>query len=495
MASTSSTHAAAAPTPDALLTSIADYATAVDYTAADRQTAFGDLALNTARATLADALGCGILALREPECLKLLGPVVPGAELSAGVPVPGTPHTLDPVTAAFNIGAMNRWLDYNDTWLAAEWGHPSDNAAAVLAAASWTSTQRLARGAAPLRMSDVLDAVVRAHEIQGVLALDNSFNRAGLDHVLLVRVASTAVATRLLGGDHAQVLAAVSNAFADGGALRTYRHFPNTGSRKSWAAGDAAARAVRLALLACTDEMGYPTVLTTDTWGFNDVAMNGAALTQAREFESYVIENVLWKVSAPAEFHAQTALEAAVTLHPRVADALRAGGVDAIDRIELTTQESAMRIISKTGPLRNPADRDHCLEYIVAVGLLKGELSATDYSDEAAADPRIDQLREKTHVFEDEQYSRDYLDPDKRSVANSVRVYFTDHTSTDKVVVEYPLGHRRRREEALPELRAKLRHNLATRYPTPRAERLTELCFDHQALNALDVPDFLAAWR
>ncbi|MEX0820236.1 MAG: bifunctional 2-methylcitrate dehydratase/aconitate hydratase, partial [Pirellulaceae bacterium] len=401
---------------------------------------FSDDAWSTARLCLLDSLGCGLLALNYPECTKLLGPVVPGATLKQGARVPGTSYELDPVTAAFNIGCLIRWLDYNDTWLAAEWGHPSDNFGGILAAADYANR----RGPSPpLTMRDVLAAAIKAYEIQGVLALENAFNRVGLDHVILVRIATTAVVTQLLGGTRQQVMDAVSNAWLDGGALRTYRHAPNTGSRKSWAAGDATRRGVQLALWTLSGEMGYATALSAETWGFEDVVLGGRKLLVPRPLGSYVMENVLFKVAFPAEFHAQTAAEAAIALHDQVA-----GRLDAIQRIRVETQESAIRIISKSGPLRNPADRDHCLQYIVAVALIHGRLDADHYEQAAAADPAIARLRERMEVVEQPSYSRDYLDADKRSIANAVQVFFADGSATDRIEVEYPLGHRRRREEA-----------------------------------------------
>lgn len=463
---------------DPLLLAVADYTIA--------PLAETDLAMRTARASLVDALGCGFLALRYPECAKLLGPYVPGTVVPDGMSVPGTPYVLDPVKAAFDIGTMIRWLDYNDTWLAAEWGHPSDNLGAVLAAAAHASTQRVRAGQSPLTMRDVLAAMVKAHEIQGVLALDNSLNRIGLDHVLFVRVASTAVATWLLGGDRDRVADAMSHAFLDGGALRTYRQAPNTGPRKSWAAGDATSRAVRLALLVLAGEIGYPTALSTPTWGFQDVVTGGRELTLARSLGSYVMENVLFKISYPAEFHAQTALEAAVQLHPEVAPRLAD-----VERVEIDTHESAIRIIDKTGPLTNPADRDHCLQYIVAVALLHGTVNADHYEDAAAADPRIDALRETMVVREEPTYSRDYLDPQKRSIASAVRVVFADGTSTSRVAVEYPIGHRMRRAEGIPLLEAKFRDDVASLFPRRRTDEIVKLCLDHDGFTALPVPRFL----
>lgn len=466
------------PDPDPLLRTVADYV-------ADA-TIDGELALRTARASLVDALGCGFLALRYPECAKLLGPVVPGTVVPGGVPVPGTPYVLDPVKAAFDIGTMARWLDYNDTWLAAEWGHPSDNAGAILAAAAYASHARVANGRQPLTMRDVLVTTVKAHEIQGVLALDTSLNRRGIDHVLYVRLASAAVATSLLGGDRDQIADAVSHALCDGGTLRAYRQAPDTGPRKSWAAGDATSRGVRLAMLVLAGEMGYPAALTTPTWGFHDVVLGGAELTLPRPLGTYVMENVLFKISYPAEFHAQTALEAAVALHPEVASRLTE-----VERVEIRTHESAIRIIDKTGPLHNPADRDHCLQYIVATALLHGTVTADHYEDAAAADPRLDALRDRMTVTEDPAYTRDYLDPDKRSIASAVRVGFADGSTTRTVAVEYPLGHRMRRAEGIPLLEGKFRDNVATRFPRRRAEAIIDVCLDQDAFEALTVPDFL----
>ena len=465
------------PPPDAELVAIADYV-------ASHQVE-GEEALRTARHCLMDTLGCGFLAQRFPECAKHLGPIVPGTQVPNGVRVPGTQFSLDPVKAAWDIGCMIRWLDFNDTWLAAEWGHPSDNLGAVLACADFVSRRAAAAGARPLTMRDVLVAMVKAHEIQGCLALENSFNRVGLDHVLLVRVASTAVATQLLGGTRAQIVDALSHAFVDGSALRTYRHAPNAGPRKSWAAGDATSRAVRLAMLVLRGEIGYPSALTAPTWGFYDVAFGGAKFAFQRPYGSYVMENVLFKIAYPAEFHAQTAVEAAVALHPQVA-----GRLDAIERIVLTTHESAIRIISKTGPLDNPADRDHCLQYMTAVALLKGDLVAEDYEDAAAADPRIEALRGLMVVEEDARYSREYHEPSKRSIANAVQVFFRGGTHTEKIAVEYPIGHRRRRAEGLPLLLAKFERNLATRFPAAQAERIYQLCTDGDALAGTPVHEF-----
>ena len=469
------------PEPDALLQQIADYTLATDrITSAE--------AFDTARLCLMDTLGCGLLALSYPACVKLLGPIVPGAVMPGiGARVPGTSHELDPVQAAFNIGAMVRWLDYNDTWLAAEWGHPSDNLGGILAVADYLSRQAVSAGKVPLTIRDVFVAMIQAHEIQGVLALENGFNRVGLDHVLLVRIASTAVLTRLLGGTRDQVINALSNAFIDGGALRTYRHAPNTGSRKSWAAGDATSRAVRHALFALKGEMGYPSALTAKTWGFQDVLFKSKPLRVPEQgFGSYVMENILFKISFPAEFHAQTAVEAAITLHPQVARR-----IDEISRVVIETQESGKRIIDKTGPLSNPADRDHCIQYMVAVPLLKGSLNADDYEDKVAFDPRIDTLRAKMEVVENSDFTRDYLAPDKRSIGNAIQVFFRDGTSTGRVSVEYPVGHRRRRKEGVPLLLAKFEKYLRARIPSPNSDQLLELCHDPARLQKTSVDDFM----
>ena len=414
----------------------------------------GEEALSTARYTLIDSIGCALLAQNYPACTKLLGPHVPGTVVPGGARVPGTGFVLDPVKAAFDIGASIRWLDFNDTWLAAEWGHPSDNYGAILAVADYLARS----GKQPWNVRDVLIAAIKAYEIQGVLALDNSFNRVGIDHVLLVKIASTAVAAAMLGASREQVANAVSNAWIEA-TLRTYRHAPNTGSRKSWAAGDACARAVQLAFMAVRGEMGYASALTARSWGFQDVWFGGRDVKIAQPFSSYVMENVLFKISFPAEFHAQTAVEAAIQLYPSVK-----GRLDEIAKITITTQESAIRIIDKKGPLHNPADRDHCIQYMTAVPLIKGALTADDYEDEAAADPRIDALRTKMVLKEDPRYTREYLEPDKRSIANAVQVMFTDGTATENAVVEYPVGHRRRRAEAIPLLMSKFDANVRTRF-------------------------------
>jgi 2-methylcitrate dehydratase len=469
------------PEPDRLLQQIADYVFAVDRIR-------GEEAIDTARLCLMDTLGCGLLALNYPACTKLLGPVVEGATMpGAGARVPGTSYELDPVRAAFNIGAMVRWLDFNDTWLAAEWGHPSDNLGGILAVADYFSRKRAREGEAALTISDVLVGMIQAHEIQGVLALENALNRVGLDHVLFVRVASTGVVTRLIGGTRGDVVSALANAFIDGGALRTYRHAPNTGSRKSWAAGDATSRAVWLALNALRGEMGYPSALSAATWGFQEVLLRGNQLrVPSQGFGSYVMENTLFKISFPAEFHAQTAVEAALELHPQVANRLAD-----IERIVIETQESAKRIIDKTGPLDNPADRDHCIQYMVAVPLIFGRLTASDYEDEVALDPRINALREKMEVAENKQFTIDYLDPAKRSIANSVQVFFADGTHTERLLVDYPIGHRRRRADGIPALLQKFERNLRGRIPPRKANAILELCGDRKRLESTPVHRFM----
>lgn len=463
-----------AQVPDQLLVDIVEYVC--------RQKLSSELAFESARLSLLDSIGCAFEALDYPACTKLLGPIVPGTVVTHGARVPGTGFQLDPVKAAFDFGAMVRWLDFNDTWLAAEWGHPSDNFGGILMVADWLSRSAVSAGRPPLTVRDVLTAAIKAYEIQGCLALENAFNRVGLDHVVLVKVASTAVITRMLGGTETQVLNSVSHAWLDGQALRTYRHAPNTGSRKSWAAGDATSRAVRLALITMTGEMGYPTVLSAKQWGFFDSLFRGQPFSMPRTFGSYVIEHVLYKISFPAEFHAQTAVEAAIRLHPQVAER-----IDSIERVTIRTQESAMRIIDKRGPLTNPADRDHCLQYMVAIGLLKGSLTAADYEDAAAADPRIDRLRAKMVCVEEPAFSVDYLDPLKRSIANSVQVFFEDGTSTADVQVEYPVGHPRRRREGLPLLFAKAEKNLARQLPAQTAVTVLDLFRDADRLDVMPV--------
>jgi 2-methylcitrate dehydratase len=472
------------PDPDHVIVNIANYV--ADYEIDSKE------AFDTARNCLMDTLGCGFEALDYPACTKLLGPVIPGTMVPNGAKVPGTSYQLDPILAAFNIGAMIRWLDFNDTWLAAEWGHPSDNLGGILAVADYVSRKNITEGKLPLTIKDVLTAMIKAHEIQGVLALKNSFNKVGLDHVILVKIASTAVVTKLLGGNTTDIINAVSNAFVDGQSLRTYRHSPNTGSRKSWAAGDATSRAVRLAWMTMQGEMGYPSALTAKTWGFYDVLFGGKAFEFERPYGSYVMEQVLFKISFPAEFHAQTAVECALKLNQAVGNRLQTlEQIAQIDKITITTHESAIRIIDKTGPLANPADRDHCIQYMVAIGLLKGNLTAQDYEDTAAADPRIDALREKMHCVEKTSYTQDYLDPEKRSIANAIQIFFEDGTHSQQIAVEYPIGHRRRREEGIPELVKKFKVNLARRFDPKKQTDILALCLNQATLEAMPVNQFV----
>lgn len=469
------------PQPDQVIQDIADYV--LDYEI-NSETAW-----QTAHYCLLDTLGCGFEALTYPACNKLLGPVVKGTYVPNGAKVPGTQFQLDPVQAAFNIGALVRWLDFNDTWLAAEWGHPSDNLGGILAVADWLSRTNLAEGKDPLTMREVLEAMILAHEVQGVMALENSFNQVGLDHVILVKLASTAVVGKLIGLNREELINAISLAFVDGQSLRTYRHAPNTGSRKSWAAGDATSRAVRLALIAKTGEMGYPSVLTAKNWGFYDVSFGGKEFQFQREYGTYVMENILFKISFPAEFHAQTAVEAAMTIYNK----LKAKGKTAEDikKITIRTHEAAIRIIDKTGPLDNPADRDHCLQYMVAVPLLFGRLTAKDYEDDIASDPRIDQLREKMEPVEDTQFTKDYHDPEKRSIANGITVELSDGTILEEVVVEYPIGHKRRREEGIPKLIEKYKVNLARIFPEKQQKTILDHSLDFEKIIDLKVNDFV----
>jgi 2-methylcitrate dehydratase len=459
---------------DVVLQRIAEYADTFDLGGKEE-------AFETARYCLMDSLGCAILALRFPECTKLLGPTVPGTIVPNGCRVPGTNFILDPVLGAFNIGCIIRWLDFNDTWLAAEWGHPSDNLGGILAVADY-----LNRNNKVLTVKDVLTAMIKAHEIQGVLALENSFNKIGLDHVILVKVATTAVVTKMLGGSRIQILNALSNAWIDGQALRTYRHAPNTGSRKSWAAGDATARGVQLALWSMKGEMGYRTALTAKTWGFEDALFGGNKLQLNKSFDSYVMENVLFKIAFPAEFHAQTAVECALILHPLITERL-----NEIDKIEIATHESAIRIIDKKGELKNPADRDHCIQYMTAIGLIYGKLTADHYEDDIACDPRIDYLREKMICIENKQYGKDYLDPDKRSIANAIQVFFRDGSKTEKIEVEYPLGHKRRRSEGIPLLKGKLENNLNTLFDKGQCKKIIASFVDIENLYKMSVSQFM----
>ena len=467
------------PDPDEVLVKITDYVLNKEINSSE--------AISTARYCLMDTLGCGLLALTFSDCKDLLGPYVENTSVPNGVRVPGTKYVLDPVKGAWDIGAIIRWLDFNDTWLAAEWGHPSDNLGGILSAVDFISQKNIQQGKDPLTIDDVLKAMVKAHEIQGILALENSFNRVGLDHVVLVKIASTAVISSLFGLSREKTIDALSQAFVDGQSLRTYRHAPNAGPRKSWAAGDATSRAMQLVLLTMKGQIGYPSALTATTWGFQDVLFKGNQISLPQEFDSYVMENVLFKISFPAEFHAQTAVEAAVKLHTEIKDR-----VEEIKEIRITTHESAIRIISKEGQLNNPADRDHCIQYMTAIGLLKGDLVAEDYEDDVASDPKIDQLREKMTIIEDERYTREYLEADKRSIANSIEILYTDGTSSEKVEVEYPIGHRRRRDEGIPILVDKFENNLKTQFSEQRSKEILELCLDEEKLRATSVTQFMS---
>jgi 2-methylcitrate dehydratase len=469
------------PDPDKVLVDIVDYVEKYKVGSKD--------AYETARYCLIDTLGCGFEALEYPACTKLLGPIVPGTLVPNGAKVPGTSFQLDPVQAAFNLGAMIRWLDFNDTWLAAEWGHPSDNLGGILMAADWLSRNAIAAGKPPLTIRDVLTAMIKAHEIQGVIALENSFNKVGLDHVVLVKVASTAVIAQMLGLDREELINAVSLAWVDGQSLRTYRHSPNTGSRKSWAAGDATSRAVRLALIAKTGEMGYPSVLTAKTWGFYDVLFKGNEFKFQRPYGSYVMEHILFKISFPAEFHAQTAVEAAMLINEEL---LRIGKTaEDIKKITIRTHDAVIRIIDKKGPLNNPADRDHCIQYMVAVPILFGRLTASDYEDAVAVDARIDKLRDKIVCVEDKQFTKDYHDPEKRSIANALTVEFKDGKKLKEIVVEYPIGHKRRRKDGMPVLVEKFKTNLARRFPEKQRAAILELALNQKQLEATPVHEFV----
>ena len=469
------------PQPDQVLQDIADYV--CDYEINS------EVAYSTAHYCLMDSLSCSMLAMKFPDCNRLLGPIVPGATLVGGARVPGTGYELDPAQAAFNLGTLIRYLDFNDTWLAAEWGHPSDNLGAILSVADYVSRNNESNGLPPLTVHDVLTAMIKAHEIQGVLALENSYNKVGLDHVLLVRVASTAVVTRMLGGTKEQVINAVSNAWIDGGALRTYRHAPNTGSRKSWAAGDACRRAVTLALMAVGGEMGYPSALTAEVWGYYDVLFKGQPFKFQRGYGSYVMENILFKISFPAEFHAQTAVECAMILHPQVKDR-----IDQISKIVIETQEAGVRIIDKAGPLANYADRDHCIQYMVAVPLITGLLTAESYADETANDPRIDGLRDLMEVTENEKFTVDYFNPEKRGIGNAIQVFFNDGTSTERVEISYPIGHKRRREEGIPVLITKFENAVADHFPADQASTICAAVDSQTDLKPMAVPAFVDDW-
>ena len=464
---------------DQALQDIADYV--IDFKVESEE------ALNTARNCLIDTIGCGLLALKYPNCTRHLGPLVPGTTVENGARVFGKSFELDPVKAAWDIGALVRWLDFNDTWLAEEWGHPSDNLGAIMALSDYISRVNIANHKSPLSIKDVLEYMIKAHEIQGILALENSFNKVGLDHVLLVRVASTAVATHMLGGTREQIIDALSQAWADGSSLRAYRHAPNAGSRKSWAAGDATSRAVRLAMITMAGEMGMPSILSSPEWGFYDVSFKGREFSFSKSYGTYVMENILFKISFPAEFHAQTAVECAVLLYPEIKEKL-----NEIERIEVTTHESALRIIDKTGALDNPADRDHCMQYMLAVAMIKGDLVAEFYEDSFhQQNSLIDKLRNKMILKEDKRYSKDYLADEKRSIANALQIFFKDGSQTDKVEVEYPIGHRNRRQEGIPLLERKFFNSLKSIYSKEHSDRIYSLCLDKEKTEQTPVNEFM----
>jgi 2-methylcitrate dehydratase len=480
MSSVQITDASRSTSFDKVITDIADYVINFDVTVSNE-------AMQTARYCFMDTIGCGLYALQYPACTKMLGPIVPGATLENGARVPGTSYELDPVRSAWNIGAMVRWLDYNDTWLAAEWGHPSDNLGAILATADYLSRADIANGKKGMTMKDVLIAMIKAHEVQGVIALENSFNRVGLDHVMLVRIASTAVSAHMLGCNRDEILNAISHSWLDGSSLRTYRHAPNTGSRKSWAAGDASSRGLYLALMAQRGEMGYPSAITAPVWGFQDVLFEGKELSFKQGYGTYVMENILFKISFPAEFHAQTAVEAAVNLHPLVKDRL-----EEIDKIVIETQESGDRIINKTGRLDNPADRDHCIQYMAAIGLIKGSLVAEDYEDDVARMPIVDEIRAKMEVVENARFSKEYLEADKRSIGNSIQVFFIDGTSTHLESVDYPVGHRRRREEGIPLLIKKFERYVGEHMSEQQTEQIIRVCSSQKLFENTSVDDMMS---
>ena len=469
------------PTPDEVLVDIADYVLNYEIDS--------DRAYDTARNCLLDALGCSLEALEYPACTKLLGPIVSGTTVQHGAKVPGTHFQLDPVQAAFNLGAMIRWLDFNDTWLAAEWGHPSDNLGGILMTADWLSRNAIAKGEQPIKMKDVLTAMIKAYEIQGCIALENSFNKVGLDHVILVKIATTAVVSQMLDLTRDQIINALSLAFVDGHNLRTYRHVPNTGSQKSWAAGDATSRAVRLALFAKTGEMGCPSVLTAKTWGFYDVLFDGKPFTFQRSYSSYVIENILFKVSYPAEFHSQTAVECAFQIYQKMQAIDKKP--DDIKKISIRTHEACLRIIDKKGPLNNPADRDHCIQYMVAVPILFGQLTAEDYEDKIAMNPSIDKLREKIECTEDKNFTDDYHNPSKRSIPNAIKIEFQDGTHLEEIICEYPIGHMRRRKEGIPLLEQKFRTNLARRFSSQQQNRILAVSLNQRELEKMSASEYV----
>lgn len=458
------------PEPDEVLKDIASYVHETNISSR--------LALDTAKLCFLDTLGCGLAALKYQQARDIIKPIVPGTIVPNGTKVLGTDYRLGPVEGAFAIGTLIRWLDYNDCWLAAEWGHPSDNLGGILAVADYLTRLSRATGGKEgkvFTIGDVLESMVKAHEIQGIIALENSFNSVGLDHVVLVKVATTAVVSKMLGLDKQQTVAAISQAFVDGQSLRTYRHAPNTGSRKSWAAGDAVSRAVNLAYLIKKANVGLiPSVLTAPTWGFYDVLFKGKPFSfkQRNQFGSYVMENILFKISFPAEFHAQTAAEAAIKAHNILRDLGKT--FQDLKSVRIRTQEAAVRIIDKNGPLYNYADRDHCIQYMTAVPLIYGRLTAEDYTDAIAKNPEIDELRSKIYCVKDDQFTLDYHDPAKRSIGNALLIELNDGTKLDEIVVEYPVGHRFRRKDGIPLLLNKFRTHLNQHFidSPDRAEKI-----------------------
>lgn len=466
------------PSPDKVLVQIADYV--------DRYPVKSALALETARLALIDTLGCGLEALSYPGCTNLLGPLVPGTLVPNGARVPGTPHVLDPERATFNLGVMNRWLDWNDAFYGATVLHPSDSFAGLLAVADWLSRTRVAEGRKPLVMRVVLEAAVKTYEIMGGLALENGFTAVGLDHTLLIKVATAPVVTKLLGGNHEEIVNALSQAWVDGHPLAIFRRKPNTGPRKSWAAGDAASRGVRLALMAVKGEIGCPSALTAKTWGFYPVLFDGKPFRFQRPFGTYVIENTLFKIPYPTAFHGQTGVEAAIKLHPLVKDRL-----DDIKRVEVRCHNSTMVILDKSGPLHNFADRDHCMQYMMAIGMVFGTMTAEHYYDLIAADPRIDKLRAKMHLAESKQYEREYHDPAMRTNANSIQVHFKDGSKTPLSEVLYPLGHRKRRKEGMPVLAAKFETAVGRVFASKRRDAIVSACLEQKRLEEMPVNEFM----
>ncbi len=470
----------AKPKPDTVISDISSYT--------HNYKVDSQLAFKTAHYCFLDSLGCALAALKYPQATSIIGPVVP-MTVPHGARVIGTSFELDPVQAAFSNTALIRWLDYNDCWLAAEWGHPSDNLGSIISVADYLNRT----GQAKFTVNDVLEGLIKCHEIQGCLALENSFNAVGLDHVLLVKVASTAVVSKMLGLTEDQTIDALSQAFVDGQALRTYRHAPNTMSRKSWAAADAVARAVNLAYLVKKGQGGMPSILTAKTWGFYDVLFKGKEFKFQRPYGSYVMENVLFKISFPAEFHAQTAVEAALTVNKTLAS--KNLTYKDIKSIRIRTQNAGMRIIDKKGPLHNYADRDHCIQYMVAIPLIYGRLTADDYSDSIASNPDIDALREKMYCVEDEKFTTEYHEPEKRYIGNAIQVTLNDGQVLDDVVVDFPIGHKNRREEGIPVLMEKFKRHLNEQFKPDQVEKILKVSEDYDTLKDLNISDYLALYK